>query len=141
DDERGDVLWAQDLQKEFGDTAQRSIPADGDGGQCGFALHPRGIDLGDAVEEELDVDLACGQTRTELVCDGSAAATACNGIGEDQDAHDGMLTVDHGASQRDPGPRLYAGVVRSFSALATSLSSLTGLLKYSLTPRLSAYIL
>src|SRR5258706_340275 len=35
----------------------------------------------------------------------------------------------------------YAGVASNFSALAISLSSFTGLLKYSLTPRLSAYIL
>src|SRR3954470_9526808 len=59
--------------------------------------------------------------------------TAHDNAGPDR----GHLDFRGGATTPQAG---VAGVASSFSAVAMSLSSLTGLVKYSLAPRLSAYI-
>src|SRR5262249_25581686 len=62
DDQWRDLLGAEGLQQELGDAAEGSIAADGDGGDHRLAFHSGGIDLRDAIEEKLNIDLARGKT-------------------------------------------------------------------------------
>ncbi len=91
DDEWGDCFGRELLEEEFGDGAERAVAADDDGGADGV-LGVDGFDQSCAIEEKLDIDAMMGEALLEGGGDGFAATAAGDGVGEDEDAHERIVT-------------------------------------------------